>query len=251
MHSRIPSILVLSFRPKTAKHDGVERLRKLLAPYAKLFVASVKDELEVMPPPSESLRYIDGLFILGSSDLFFDGQKDALDPVKEHTQAVVRTLKPLVDYIMERDFPTFAFCFGHQLIAHCMGSPIIASSYTGKVGTYEVELTHKGMRDPLFESFPHSFYAHYGHRDVVAVRPHESELLAHGRLCHNAMLRYRSRIYSSQFHPELDGELVQKYLSSHEAYSEKEVSHGAIGETPDAETLPIRFIQLITRNAQN
>ena len=126
-----------------------------------------------------------------------------------------------------------------------MGSPIIASRHTGKVGTFEVELTKKGMGDELFEGFPETFWAHYGHRDVIAVRPEGSTLLAYGRLCHNAMLRYQTKIYTSQFHPELDGRLVQEYLDGHDAYIDSVVSRSHIKDTPHAESLPVRFAQFL------
>ncbi len=248
--TNLPNILVLSFRPKKFKHDGLERLRTMLAPYAKLFVVSISDEYQALPTPQEILRYADGMFVFGSSDLFFDGQKEEIDPIKQHTRVIVESLKPLVSHVVERDFPTFAFCFGHQLIAHCMGSPIVASSFTGKVGTYEVELTRQGIVDPLFALCPEKFSAHYGHRDIVAIRPEASTLLAHGRLCHNAMLRYATRVYTSQFHPELDGNLVKEYLGSHESYSENVVAHSDIADTPHAESLPIRFVEMLRETAQ-
>ena len=245
MTTRLPNILVFSFRPKIARNDGIERLRLLLAPHAKLFVISISDEYQTMPSPADTLRYVDGLFILGSSDLFFDGQRDSLDPAKKQTRAIVESLRPLVNHIIERDLPTFAFCFGHQLIAHCMGSPVAASPEMAKVGTYEVELTEEGQNDPMFASFPKTFWAHYGHRDVVATRPKASTLLAHGKRCHNTMLRYGSKIYTSQFHPELDGQLVQQYLGGHSAYAGDTISRSEIRETPYAESLPVRFIEML------
>jgi GMP synthase (glutamine-hydrolysing) len=217
----------------------------MLAPYAKLFLVSVTDEYETMPPPHEMLRYIDGLFIFGSSDLFFDGQKDEHDPAKKQTRSIVEALRPLTSHIIERDFPTFAFCFGHQLIAHTMGSPIIASPHTAKVGTYAIDLTSQGMKDPLLQSFPETFMAHYGHKDVVAVRPEMSTLLAHGRLCHNAMLRYGKNIYTSQFHPELPGHVMQKYLHGHATYTEESVARNDFKDAPEAEQLPVRFVELL------
>jgi GMP synthase (glutamine-hydrolysing) len=126
-----------------------------------------------------------------------------------------------------------------------MGSPVVASRFTGKVGTYEVELTKHGVADPLFAEFPDTFLAHYGHRDIVALRPQEATLLAHGRLCHNAMLRYKKHIYTSQFHPELDSRLVQKYLGGHTAYTQASVKQSELKDAPDAENLPIRFIHVL------
>lgn len=239
---RKPNILVVSFRPRSQKSDVVTRLEAFLSQRAKLLVISMHDEYSRMPAVSEALRHIDGVVVLGSSDLFFDGQREDTDPIRGHTKLIRDALRPLVEHVVLNDFPTFAFCFGHQLIAHCMGSPIVAARFAGKVGTFEVETTRAAASDTLFEGIPQTFNAHYGHTDVVAYRPENSTLLAYGRHCHNAMLRYGYEVYTSQFHPELDTETISSLIGEHENYQGSHFHRSGFVPAPYAEQLVVNFV---------
>ena len=73
-----------------------------------------------------------------------------------------------------------------------------------KMGAYEVSLTEEGKQDPLFKDLPETFYAQYAHKDSVTNLPDGATLLASSPVCKFAALRYGEKIYTMQFHPEVE-----------------------------------------------
>jgi GMP synthase (glutamine-hydrolysing) len=112
------------------------------------------------------------------------------------------------------------------------------------VGTYPVTLSPLGDSDPLLHNIPTEFLAHYGHRDIVSTKPEEAVVLATGARCSHAMLRYGTNIYTTQFHPELDRDCLEKLLMTHESYRDAGLHSASVEETPVAEELLLRFIDL-------
>ena len=78
--------------------------------------------------------------------------------------------------------PTFASCWGFQAMARAMGGRVVTDPARAEVGTYELELTQEGERDPVFGSLGSSFLAQVGHMDIVDASfrcPHRSRNESH------------------------------------------------------------------------
>ena len=85
-----------------------------------------------------------------------------------------------------------------------LGGELITDHARGEVGTFDVELTRRGVEDALLEGFPQRFAVQLGHHDVVLRLPADCQELAFSDKCRNQMLRVADLpIYSTQFHPEL------------------------------------------------
>ncbi len=105
--------------------------------------------------------------------------------------------------VWRRHTPTLGVCFGHQLIARIFGGHVAKNPLGPTLGTAEVELTHHGKEDPLFQSFPSTFPSHETHFDAVVVPPPAARILARSPKDRCHALRISTHIWTVQFHPEM------------------------------------------------
>jgi GMP synthase (glutamine-hydrolysing) len=106
--------------------------------------------------------------------------------------------------IADRQFPTFASCFGFQGFAVALGAEVQKDPPSAEVGTFEISLTEAGQNDLLFGALPLHFNAQEGHKDRAMSLPKGATLLAHSARCpFQAMRIGDGLVYATQFHPEL------------------------------------------------
>jgi GMP synthase (glutamine-hydrolysing) len=117
-------------------------------------------------------------------------------------------------------------CFGHQLLAHALGVPVIRHPGGREIGSVEVQLTAEGSKDPLFEGLPQWLWVQTTHEDVVASLPVGATALAGN--AHTALQAFSQGPYlrGVQFHPEIDaatmGALIRARQDKLEAESQEE-----------------------------
>jgi GMP synthase (glutamine-hydrolysing) len=91
------------------------------------------------------------------------------------------------------------FCLGGQLLAKALGAKV-RRNHTREIGNFEIGLTEKGVEDPLFKGFKHTFPALEWHGDTFDI-PEEAVKLAESELCSNQAFRFKNA-YGLQFHLE-------------------------------------------------
>ncbi len=219
---------------------------KTLSGQAILSFISSLDEKVTWNTPKKILKGFDGLIIGGSGEFFLDGGKADDDPAKLGGQSIIERLSPLINYLLQKDFPTMGICFGHQLIAHTQGGAVTHDHLQKKIGTHLLHLNEDGRKDRVMGFLPEHFNAQYGHHDSVTILPHEATLLAVGERCHFSALRYRKNIYSFQAHPELAREDVIRKLKSSPDYLPDGIDPETIvSDSPEASYLIPRFVDLV------
>ncbi len=115
-------------------------------------------------------------------------------------RSFIDTLGELAD----RQFPTFASCFGFQGFAVALGVEVKKDPPSAEVGTYEIFKTEAASTDPLFGGLPDRFTAQEGHKDRAMTLPAGVTLLARSERCpFQAMRIGDGLVYATQFHPEL------------------------------------------------
>ena len=67
-------------------------------------------------------------------------------------------------------------------------------------------MTAAGLADPLCVGITPTFQAFVAHNDAIFTPPPGVVVLATSQPCPVQMLRMRTNLYATQFHPELDGE---------------------------------------------
>jgi len=91
-------------------------------------------------------------------------------------------------------------CLGAQLIAEAFAAETMASPEK-EVGTFPVQLTTLGQKDPNLAGFPQQLDVMHWHFDMAGL-PDETEILATSDGCPHQILRFNQRTYGFQCHME-------------------------------------------------
>lgn len=202
----------------------------------------VPHDLLAGPPSLARIRQHDALMVGGSGE-FYVSRGDL-----PHLERLLETLAE----VAEVGHPTFASCFGYQLLVQALGGEIVHDPESMEVGTYDLELSPAGREDELFGHLPSSFKAQLGRKDRAASLPPAAVNLARSAANPHQALRLPGRpVWASQFHPELDRDSnrgrFMRYLDDYAALMSPEELEEALaryGTSPEASQLLRRFLKL-------
>ena len=195
------------------------------------------------PPTHAAVEGCDGLLVGGSGDYYVSkGHMPAFDELMRFFEEVA-----------DRAYPTFASCFGFQLLIQALGGRIVHDTANTELGTLELTLTAAGRSDPLMGTLPPTFNAQLGHKDRADRLPARFENLATSRLCRFQAFRVPNKpIWATQFHPELDSHTNKgRYLRYLEGYAqhltqeERKATLDNYRDSPETGELLKRFIELV------
>lgn len=195
------------------------------------------------PVAPADLGRADALLIGGSGDYYVS--KDHLP----HAESVYDLLRE----VAERGHPTFASCFGFQLLVRALGGEVVHDPATTEVGTLELDLTPEGRGDELLGQLPERFPAQFGRKDRALSMPPGIPSLAASALNPHQALRLPARpVWATQFHPELSGDenraRFERYHDGYGAAMSAEEHAAALERfrpSPEANTLLRRFVRLV------
>jgi GMP synthase (glutamine-hydrolysing) len=126
------------------------------------------------------------------------------EETKSTTQRRVEAeLSALLDQVVDRDFPFLGACYGIGTLGRHQGA-VVDRTYGEPIGGIRVKLTRAGQEDPLFMRAGSSFGAYGGHKEAISKLPAHAVTLAYSERCPVQAFRVGSRVYATQFHPELD-----------------------------------------------
>ena len=199
---------------------------------------------------------------LGSPDLDLDrwsgivlggGPFQVSDP--EETKSALQRriesdLSRLLDRVVPKDFPFLGACYGIGTLGWHEGAKI-DRTFGEPVGAVAIDVTAEGCADPLFAVAGSSFGAFAGHKEAIRRLPAHATLLATSQPCPVQAFRIGSRVYATQFHPELDLDGLEMrvltyrhagYFAPHEAEPIVAAARASgVTETPN---LLGRFVEL-------
>ncbi|HFB39369.1 MAG TPA: type 1 glutamine amidotransferase [Oceanithermus sp.] len=192
------------------------------------------------PPGARELAGFDALLVGGSGE--YDVSKGNL-PELEATLAFLRR-------VVEEGFPTFASCFGFQLLVAALGGEIVRDEAAAEVGTVRVCLTEEGRQDELFGALPSCFWVQAGHKDRAKRLPGGVLNLAYSEKAPFQALRVPGRpTWATQFHPELDEEDTYRRFKRYAAVYAPDLTEAEIRArlhpSPEANALLARFRRLL------
>lgn len=185
------------------------------------------------------------------------GPFNASDP-HEHKSPVQRRvegeLRGLVRRVVAADLPFLGACYGIGVLG-THGGGVVDRTYGEPVGALRIRLSEAGLADPLFGGLSPEFLAFAGHKEAVLCPPAGAVVLASSATCPVHAFRIGSRVYATQFHPELDAaalcDRIDAY-SDHGYYAPgeqarlKEMARAAVVTEPAA--LLGRFVELFARD---
>ncbi len=162
--------------------------------------------------------------------------------------------------LLKQQTPLLCVCFGHQLLAHALGSDVGPNVRGREMGTIDVRLApcDDAAPDPLLDAQPRVFRAQCTHRDVV--RTAASGLRVVGAAAHDPchVVRAGPRAWGLQFHPEFDDVIMRLYLDARRGALDSEHGAGAcdarisrVTASPQAAALLPRFADICRAEARD
>lgn len=163
--------------------------------------------------------------VLGGGPFNVSDPPERKSPTQHRVEAELRAL---AERVVERDFPFLGACYGIGTLGILRGG-VVDRRYAEPIGAVTATLTEAGAADPLTAVLPPSFEVFLGHKEAVSRLPDGAVLLASGAGCPVQAFRIGTRVYATQFHPELD---VEGICTRIEVYR-----HYGYFDPPDAATL--------------
>ncbi len=186
------------------------------------------------------------VILAGSGDFDFDGGRAHDDDARRTSYMIAKRLRELVLFAIENDFPLLGICYGHQIVSEVLDVRVVHDQSQKKIGSHPVILTEAGKEDPLFRELPERFIAQYGHKDSLSDIPPGAVLLAQSECCKTSALRFGSRVYTMQFHPELSHEDILWRSQNLPNYLPEEMDPESIVKpSPEASTIIPRFLETV------
>jgi GMP synthase (glutamine-hydrolysing) len=183
-----------------------------------------------------------------SADALIIGGAGGHSATEEH--AFTAPLGELVARWIGDDRPLFGSCWGHQFMAAELGGSVVTDTAQEEIGSFPIELTAQGRRDPLFATFPERFTVQLGHHDRIEELPPGFVVLARSERCAHQAIRLDGKpVYGSQFHSEMTTEHMRARLLM---YRDEYLPPGAdqdeierlLEPSPEVEGLLDRFLTL-------
>ena len=236
------SILLLQAR----QEDDLARIeeRRSFAKMTDLQLDQVTPlDLLTHTPTLEQIREHDALMVGGSGAYYVT--KGNLPGFHE----LLAVLRQVVDV----GHPTFASCFGYQLLVEALGGKVVYDPPNMEVGTYRLSLTVEGQQDELFGYLPPTFQAQLGHKDRADRLPQGTLNLATSVNSTFQALRVPGKpIWATQFHPELTKEenlkRFNRYLEGYASLMSQDELREALARfdhSPEANELLTRFLSIV------
>ena len=172
-----------------------------------------------------------GAVLLGGS-----GNYSVLDPFPW----IGRAVAALRDVVLQAGHPTFASCFGFQLLPMALGGTMVRDPANRELGSIDVTRTPEADRDPLFGPLPRTFVAQAGHTDRADGTPPGTVVLATTAVGPVQAFRVvGAPVWATQFHPEIDQRsFAARWLAYAEKYPPADLPRGAaMSDAPFLKTL--------------
>jgi GMP synthase (glutamine-hydrolysing) len=150
-------------------------------------------------PPPRPVDDYDAVLVFGGA--MHADQDDRHPWLREENMFIQR--------LLDLPMPVFGVCLGAQLLAKATHAAV-GPAREPEIGWVDVELTDEATADPIFSRLPRRFTAFQWHYYTYAL-PAGAVELARSRVCTQAF-RLGEHAWGVQFHPEVTGEQVRRWL---------------------------------------
>jgi len=169
---------------------------------------------ERTPDADPDPRRYDGLVVLGGS---MNVDQDEAFP---HLRTEIEVLKEA----LAREMPILGICLGAQLLASALGAPVHPAPVR-EIGWYPLQSSPSAGNDALLRHVTHGQHVFQWHSYTFAVPP-DAVHLASTATCANQAFRHGNTAYGLQFHPEVDRDMIARWLSVPAYREELEAASG-------------------------
>lgn len=179
-----------------------------------------------------------GIIFAGSGEYYIGSVNDNPE-MQARVDYMIENICPIVNYVIENEYPVLGICFGHQLLAKCRGGEVKHDKTQIESGGFEVTIAQEGKNAPIFKDMPDVFNVVQGHKDCVLKVPKGARVIASAKRCKVQVIQYNDNAYTVQFHPELDMKGLKDRFDLYPSY----LPQGVI-ENPDTKvTLANKIIK--------
>ncbi len=205
--------LILQLRPETEASD--DEFEAILDKGGLKQSETIRIRLDQEPTPGTlELKDCAGVIVGGGPGCVSDPEAKKSETEKRIEDAVLNLMPAITD----TDFPFLGCCYGIGILAHHLGAKVNKERYSEEVGAVECELTADGSTDPLMKDLPNKFLAFVGHKEAVQDLPAGCSHLLASTPCPFQMIRYKTNVYATQFHPEADGKVFETRIKLYKNY---------------------------------
>lgn len=199
--------LILQLRPETDASDG--EYAAFLETGGLVADETHRIRLDSEPLPADlDLDAYAGVIVGGGPGCVSD-PPDGKSVMDQRIEDAVFGLMP---EITERDLPYLGCCYGIGILAAHLGAEVSKKRFGEPIGAVPCERTDEGRNDPLLAALPDRFDAFVGHKEAVQELPEGCAHLLASDPCPFQMIRYKSNVYATQFHPEADGDVFEQRI---------------------------------------
>lgn len=191
--------LILQLRPETEASD--DEYSAILSKGGLSADQTHRIRLDRDPLPDLDLTQFAGTIVGGGPGCVSDAPHDKT-MIDARAEATCLSVMP---QITDQDLPFMGCCYGIGILAHHLGATVSKARYGEPVSAATCTITQDGLHDPLLHGLPTKFDAFVGHKEAVQNLPADTTHLLSGDICPFQMIRYKSNVYATQFHPEADG----------------------------------------------
>lgn len=160
-------------------------------------IFDAKDESLAFPTPDQYA----GIIITGSHDML-TFKDDWMEDLKEWILT-----------IPDAGTPTLGICFGHHAMAEAFGGEVDYRNWGPEVGYVKVKFDPDAYNDPVFNVLFDKAFVYQYHAQSVIELPQNVQLLGTNNIDFNQAIRYNDHMWSCQFHPEFDENIVKTYIN--------------------------------------
>ncbi len=213
--------LILQLRPEAEASDDEFAAFLAKGGLGADQVTRLRLEMQSIPQDIDLTQY-SGVIVGGGPGCVSDDPASK-DPLEARIESEILTLMPR---IIAADMPFLGCCYGIGILGAALGGKVGKGKYGEPVGPVECRITDAGRADPLLDGVADRFNAFVGHKEAMEDLPEGAVHLLSSGPCPIQMLRYKSNIYATQFHPEADGAVFANrirlyknkgYFAPHEA----------------------------------
>lgn len=111
--------------------------------------------------------------------------------------------------VLKRHIPFMGICLGSQLLAKACGARVTKSPRK-EIGWFNVQLTERGQRDPIFKNIIPQPFVFQWHEDMFMI-PAGAEHLAEAPGCAHQAFRVGPNAYGFQFHFEITDKSIREW----------------------------------------
>ncbi|TRD22026.1 glutamine amidotransferase [Palleronia caenipelagi] len=205
--------LILQLRPETEASDEEFRsiLNKCGLPEERTH--RIRVDQQDIQADLDVTAYA-GVIVGGGPGCVSDRPEDK-SPLDARIEGQILALMP---QITAADHPFMGCCYGLGILAHHLGGEVSKARFGEPVGPSLCTMTPEGEDDPLLRGLPAEFEAFVGHKEAVQDLPTDTVHLVGSAPCPFQMIRYRSNVYATQFHPEADANDFERRIQIYRGY---------------------------------